>query len=126
MWLLALCLFFGPAGVGTSTALAAAMPEACDPGCCDEVAQAHEAHEAEAHDDCEDACEGDCEDDPCEDACPEGCHECSCCFSVAVELDCVPQVGPARASAVLSTPEPHSRPASGTSGSVFRPPRSLS
>jgi hypothetical protein len=124
MWLLALCLFFGPAGVGTSSALAAAMPDDCDPGCCDEV---QEAHEDEAHDDCEGEEEELHADDsePCEDACPDSCHECSCCFSVAVELDCIPQVGSARVSNCSGTSPPHAAPASRSEGSVFRPPRSL-
>lgn len=133
-WLLVVCVFFGPAGLGGAEALANTL-QPCGISCpCDETAS---ADHPEDHDGCD--CNGEIGstppsegvDDhdhgaPCQDDCSDDCPNCGCCLGVALAVLPVPMtstIAPSKSLARMNAPA--DAPGNGARTGVFRPPRPL-
>lgn len=130
VWLLVVCVFFGPAGLGGSSFAAAS--KTCGVSCpCDEAGHGDHADEREEHAEaapCDDdaAADSDHDDgDPCGDECPDDCPNCGCCLGVAMAVLPRPVTSSAAGCTSARVPGPVDAPASGACTGVFRPPRSL-
>ncbi|MBK8481691.1 MAG: hypothetical protein IPL40_11010 [Proteobacteria bacterium] len=114
--LLAVGVFFGPAGLGGSPGFVASS-STCGLSCpCVEAAQVERAGdrvEAAAADSGEDACPGDC-------------PQCGCCLGLAMAVLPLPLTSSAVGWTAARRLAPIDAPASGAGAAVFRPPRSLS
>jgi hypothetical protein len=131
LWLLVVCVFLGPAGLGGSIAFASPS-RTCAVSCpCDEEVRDPHAGDHEEHADaepCDDDGDADSEhqgSDPCQDDCPDDCPNCGCCLGVAMAVLPLSVASSAVTSAPARTLAPIDAPASGSSTGVFRPPRSL-
>lgn len=125
-WLVMLCVFLGPLGIGSSVATASL--KTCGGSCpCDEDQWAEHA-EAESNSS-DDGCAANGidhqEEAPCDDECPDACPECSCCPGLTAGI--VPSFAPTVSCSVFSSKviAPLDAPAAGALSGVFRPPRSL-
>lgn len=127
LWLLVVCVFLGPAGLGGSVGFASTSRTCgvCCP-CDDEVRDPHEEPASAAP--CDDDGDADSEHqgtDPCRDDCPDDCPNCGCCVGVAMAVLPLSVTSSAVSSAPARTLAPVDAPASGASTGIFRPPRSL-
>lgn len=131
-WLLVVCVFLGPAGIGSSVAFASTSVT-CGVSCpCDDEVRAPHVGDHEEHGDA-DPCDdnGDAENsehqgsDPCQDDCPDDCPNCGCCLGVAMAILPLSITSSAVTSASARMFAPVDAPASGPCTGVFRPPRSL-
>jgi hypothetical protein len=129
-WLLLLCLFLGPAGIGGSAMAAAALQTSGAPCPCE--GEAHHGHEAGHEEHAEaDPCDNESERDfrqgdsePCQDGCPDGCPDCGCCVGIAMAVVLLPAASGAPAWTSARWVAPVIEPARGARSRVFRPPRS--
>ncbi|MCX4242581.1 hypothetical protein [Paraliomyxa miuraensis] len=130
-WLLVVCVFFGPAGLGGSAAFAA-VTKPCGISCpCDEVVgdadadPGDEPGEAAPRRDTDEPIDDDPSDDePGEDECPDDCPSCGCCLGVAMAVLSFPATSFTTSCSSLRALAPVDAPASGAQTGVFRPPRS--
>ncbi len=132
LWVLVASLFFGPIGLGGTSAFPA-VSKAGGVSCpCEKDEYDSHAGEREGHPDadpCDDGREtnsGHEDADPCQDECPDDCPKCSCCLGVAMAVLPLSQPSNAGACASSGLLEPVDVPPSGFLTNVFRPPRSLS
>jgi hypothetical protein len=127
LWLLVLCVFCGPVGLGASSAFADAS-KPCGKSCpCDEERHAEHADEKSASSPCDDDHDPDDQGEgaPCDDGCPDGCPNCGCCVGIAMAAvpPAVALAGfPSVSSRVHAQTDVRS---SGARTGIFRPPRSL-
>lgn len=127
LWLLVVCVFVGPAGLGGSIAFASPS-RTCGVSCpCDDGDRHADEHADAAP--CDDDADADSEhqgSDPCQDDCPDDCPNCSCCLGVAMAvLPLLSVTSGAVTSASMRMFAPVDAPAIGACTGVFRPPRSL-
>lgn len=130
LWLLVVCVFLGPAGLGGSVAFASPS-RTCGVSCpCDEGGDPHAGdHDEHAGaDPCDDDGDAGPEhqgNDPCQDDCPNDCPNCGCCLGVAMAVLPLSVTSSAVTSASARMFAPVDAPASSACTGVFRPPRSL-
>jgi hypothetical protein len=130
LWLLALSVFFGPAGLGGSSAFAFAS-KTCSASCpCDEALQ--DDHIDNEHSDApglctdEDQADGHEDSSPCEHECPDNCPNCSCGLGVAMAVIPLTMPSTSLPSTAVRMLAPPDAPGSRARSGVFRPPRTLS
>lgn len=130
VWLLAMCVCFGPGKFGASAALAAA--KACEGGC--PCASASDGSHAEAraeldqHDPCGDEGEGGSHfqpSDPCHSDCSDSCPTCACRLGAALAVLALPATAHTAAWSFTSLFASVDVVAWGMRTRVFRPPRRL-
>jgi len=128
VWLLTLCVCFGPGRFGTSAAFAASS--SCGASChCEQAAEAAHAATHAGEREVVDPCAGEHanyhQGDPCSHDCSETCPTCACCLGAAMAV--LPSAitshrlswSKARMFVTLDAP------ALGARVRVFRPPRSV-
>ena len=118
VWLLTLCVCFGPGSFGVSVALAAehACGGACPCAGAGVAAHASDHEELGAND--------PCPDEPCDHDCASDCPSCACSLGTAMAVLPLPLA--AQATHAWSMPPVFTfleAPACGSRTRVFRPPR---
>lgn len=121
VWLLTMCVCFGPGKFGASAALAAA--QACEGGCPCSQAEAHAEH-----DPCADEAEVGSHyqpSDPCHSDCSDSCPTCACRLGAALAVLSLPTTAHPAAWSFTSLFASVDAVTCGPCTRVFRPPRAL-
>lgn len=121
VWLLTMCVCFGPGKFGASVALAAA--KACEGGCPCSQAEVHAEHEP-----CADETEAGSHyqpSDPCHSDCSDSCPTCACRLGAALAVLSLPTTAHPAAWSFTSLFASVDAVTCGPCTRVFRPPRAL-